>query len=147
MRALRVLLTFAVLCTAVFGEVYNFPAKSVNIGSAYTESFFSTTSLEAQITPATDAHAVHGIELADGSFVLTGKALEAEGSPNHEAFAVKLSATGAVVWGWKSGVSGQDASNAAAQLPNGEILVAGERTVTRVNCHTWLLTSRGIVNL
>lgn len=124
------LATLMMLATSVVhADVYNFPAKSVNIGSAYTEAFFAAHTLTSggtgSISPAADAHAVHGVQLADGGFVLTGKAVESDGSSVHEAFAVKLDAAGSLVWGWKSGVSGQDAANAAAQLPNGEILIAG----------------------
>jgi hypothetical protein len=111
--------------TSVWADTYTFPAKSVNLDAAYKTDFFEAHTLETQITPATDAHAVDGIELADGGYLLTGKAMESDGSSITEAFAVKLSATGTIVWGWKSGVSGKDASNAAAQLPNGEVLIAG----------------------
>ena len=107
---------------------YTFPAKSVNLNAAYTTDWFAAHTLGSgtgNIHPAMDAHAVHGIQLADGGYILTGKALEADGSTVTEAFATKLSATGSIVWGWKSGIAGKDAANAAAQLPNGEVLIAG----------------------
>ena len=112
--------------SAANADVYTFPAKSVNLGSAYSPAWFKTATLASQLSPATDAHAVHGIELADGGYVLTGKAIESDGSAVHEAFATKFSASGDLVWAWKSGVSGQDAANAAAQLPNGQVVIAGK---------------------
>ena len=75
-----------------------------------------------------------GIETSDGSFVLTGKALEAEGSAYTEAFAVKLSSTGTLQASWTSGLSSaSDAANAVIQLPSGgDLIIAGWRTVSGV---------------
>ena len=81
-----------------------------------------------QMTPIDDFHPVNGIETSDGSFVLAGKGLETSGQP--EAFAIKLSSTGAYQASWKSNIVGGDAANAVIQLPSGgDLLVAGWRTV------------------
>jgi len=73
----------------------------------------------------TDAHAVHGIEDEDGNIVVVGKGVEAYPSTG-EAFAAKLNGTtGALMYHWKSGVVGNDGSNAVVQLPDGDYLVVG----------------------
>jgi len=113
------------LAPAALGDMYNFPTKSVNLNAAYQGEFFKTHAMEAELSPAHDAAACTGVQLADGSYLLGGNAAEADGSTEAEGFATKLSATGDMVWAWKSGVSGKDGVLSVAQLPNGEVLVAG----------------------
>ena len=70
-----------------------------------------------------DAHPVYGIEASDGSLIFVGKGVEADGSSVTEAFAVKFSATGTVVWSHVSGLVGADVYNGLVQLPGGGDLI------------------------
>ena len=66
---------------------------------------------------------------------MAGKALESEESSTLRAFAIKLSASGSLVWVWGSAAAGaNDAANAVLQLPGGgDLVVAGYRAVGGVN--------------
>ena len=107
--------SFTTLCSA---EVYTFPVKSIDLTSALTPSFYVLQTGE-QLLPVTDLAPVNGIQMEDGSFAIVGKAVEADGSSVKEGFAIKLTSTGAYTAHWKSGVTGDDASNAVVQLPSG----------------------------
>eukprot|EP00931_Biecheleriopsis_adriatica_P105762 TRINITY_DN80298_c0_g1_i1.p1 TRINITY_DN80298_c0_g1~~TRINITY_DN80298_c0_g1_i1.p1 ORF type:complete len:591 (+),score=86.27 TRINITY_DN80298_c0_g1_i1:38-1774(+) len=116
------------LLSCVVADYDNFPVKSVNLAQAWNVNFYALVSSE-EIT-VSDAHPVHGIETSDGNVVLVGKGQEAEGSEKLEAFAIKVSSTGTLVWFWKPGFSGDDLANSVLQLPNGgDLIVAGLRTV------------------
>eukprot|EP01047_Picozoa_sp_COSAG01_P016550 COSAG01_NODE_852_length_13108_cov_7.167423_6_plen_577_part_00 len=124
------LLSALALCHAGTSEAINYPVKSTNLATAPTVSFYKTVSEGSlpNLGTVTDLHAVHGIQTADGGYVQCGKGMEADGSSLTEGFCAKLDSTGAVVWAWKSGVAGNDAANAVAELPGGtELLVAGWR--------------------
>ena len=77
---------------------------------------------------------MHGCQTSDGSYVMTGKALESDGGSVKKAFAVKLSTSGSVQWVWGSTAAGlQDAGNAVMQLPSaGDLIVVGYREVSGV---------------
>ena len=130
----RLLLVLVGCATLAYADYDNFPVKSINIASAPSISFYTTYPLggTGQIT-LEDAHPVYGFECSGGGYVFCGKGLEAEGSSNNEAFAVKFTSTGAYQWGWRSNVAGMDAANACMQLPNGgDVLVIGYRLVGTV---------------
>ena len=84
-----------------------------------------------------DAHAVVGAPVSSGGYILAGKAMEcadhcASGrrANTSEGFAVKMGVHGEQVWGWRSDLPGaHDAINGAVELPSGDILIAGWRTV------------------
>ena len=83
--------------------------KSINLRAAppvrsYTLQALSQLTLE-------DPHPVHGTATSDSGYVLVGKALEATDLSKTEAFAVKLDRAGVFLWGWTSGVSGNDVAN------------------------------------
>ena len=123
----------ALLADATLGAYDNFPVKSVNMPAATAISFWKTHSLaDGHPLDVEDAHPVYGLETSDGGFVFVGKGLV---SGISESFAVKFSATGAYVWGWKSATpTTADAANSAVQLPpSGAIIVAGYRDVGGVN--------------
>ena len=134
------------LFVSCIGAWDTFPVKSVNLASADAISFFAKQNAETDLA-VLDAHAVHMTETSDGSFVLVGKGVEAEGSSVMEAFAAKLSSTGSVQWVWKSNVAGQsDMANAVLQLPSGgDLLVVGTRAIAGEyrRCITKLALSTG----
>ena len=113
------------LAPVALAGTYNLAAGSVNLKAAYKAVFFKAHTMEDQLYPITDAAGTTGVALADGSYVIGGNAGESEGSAYGEGFATKLDASGDMVWAWKSGISGQDGILSVAQLPNGEVLVAG----------------------
>jgi len=134
---------------------YNFAAKSVNLPAAYRAEFFKAHHMTAELYPAADAAACTGVELADGSYLLGGNAIESDESTIGEGFATKLNSQGDIVWAWKSGVNGTDGILSVAQLPNGELLAAGyryigstiKRSLTKLNQTTgaevWSMTDFG----
>jgi len=113
------------LAPIAMADNYNFATKSVNLKNAYKAEFFKAHSMESQLYPAADAAACTGVEMADGSYLLGGNSIEAEGSTIGEGFATKLDSKGNLLWAWKSGISGNDGILSVAQLPNGEVLAAG----------------------
>ena len=108
----------------------NFPVKSINLASAPTVSFYEGPSVASY--GLFDVHPVHGAVLADGSYVMAGKAVEADGSTKKRMFCIKLSSVGAVQWVWGHTIDNQqDAANAVLQLPGGgDIIVVGYQTVS-----------------
>lgn len=123
------------LAPIALAETYNFPAKSNNLDAAYKADFFKAHRMTTELNPAYDAAACTGAALSDGSYLIGGNAAEAEGNHHGEGFATRLSATGDMVWAWKSGVVGQDGILSVAQLPNGEVLAAGAiRSRSRFSC-------------
>lgn len=155
----RLTLLFAVMTLLVLKvravRMFTYPVKSINLQDAAKPTFYVGFSGDATLQPAEDLHPVHGIECADGGFVLVGKAAEGGGASAMEGFAVKFSASGTKLWSWKSGVTGDDAINAVAQLSNGDVLVVGwrkvgsvgRRSVTKLNVATgaevWTMTDFG----
>ena len=84
--------------TAGLRKGQNFPVKSINLASAPTVSFYEGPSVESYADGLFDVHPVHGAVLADGSYVMAGKAVEADDSTKKRMFCIKLSSTGAVQW-------------------------------------------------
>ena len=127
LRHVKMVIVYVVLLLApiALADNYNFPAKSVNLNAAYQEEFFKAQQMVTELAPADDAAACTGVELADGSYLLGGNAIEQDDSVIPEGFATKLTATGDMAWAWKSGVSGMDGILSVAQLPNGEVLIVG----------------------
>ena len=80
-------------------RMYTYPVKSINLADAANPKFYIGFSSDATLQPAEDLHPVHGIECADGGFVLVGKAAEGGGSSAMEGFAVKFDASGNKVRG------------------------------------------------
>ena len=116
------------LCAPAFALYDNFPVKSTNIAAADAVAFYKMAASESMNTY--DAHPVYGIEASDGSLIFVGKGVEADGSSVTEAFAVKFSATGTVVWSHVSGLVGADVYNGLVQLPGGgDLIVCGFRAV------------------
>ena len=112
---------------------YTFPVKSINLAQAQPLSFYVSPPVDSY--GLFDVHPVHGCVCADGGVVMAGKALESEESSTLRAFAIKLSASGSLVWVWGSAAAGaNDAANAVLQLPGGgDLVVAGYRAVGGVN--------------
>ncbi len=52
-----------------------------------------------------------------------------DSTTQQDAFAIKVSNDGQVLWSWQSQLDGDDAANAVVELPNGQLVVAGWRTV------------------
>jgi len=122
------LLALALLESAL-ADIYTYPVKSINLGSAMAPAWYEGMDPSGQYGPVTDFHPVHGTTASDGGFVVVGMARESESTETKEAFALKFSSSGSFVWGWKSGSSGEDAANAVLELSGGDLLVAGYRTV------------------
>ena len=100
----------------VFGAWDIFPVKSINESIGDPISFYTFGSNYQ--TGLNDGNVVHGIEAADGSFILVGRGVNG-------AHAVRFDWQGNHVWTWNSGVV-REASNQVMQLPNGgDILIAG----------------------
>ena len=57
------------------GDAYTYGVKSINLDSAFGVSFFNIVSNGAisSMGSVTDMHAVHGIQVSDGSYVFCGK--------------------------------------------------------------------------
>ena len=121
---------------------YTFPTKSVNLTHASSPSFYhlfgpevnSESNRETRLTAATcgDHHPVHGTQASDGTYLITGKCItnpESESAAS-EAFAIKVTAEGALSWYWQSSLSGPNAANAVVQLSATEALVVGWSTHT-----------------
>ena len=107
-------------------NAYTFPVKSINLAGAQQVDFYVGPDVASY--GLFDVHPVHGAYIpSDGSYVMCGKAVEADGSSVKRAFAVKLSSTGTVQWVWGSNIANQhDAANAIMQLPNnGDLIVVG----------------------
>ena len=81
-----------------------------------------------------DPHPVHGIEMSNGDFALVGKALRCETCNDNEGFAVIVNgANGRTRWLYSHGISGKDdVINAVAELPGGDLLLAGYQTIGNV---------------
>jgi len=121
-RVTLLLLTLlAARASAVATNVINYPVKSVNLASSPSVAFWAL-----EQTTMEDAHPVEGIQTSDRGFVVTGRALEGPGQPD-EGFAIKFSSTGVRDWEWRSNHPGYDYTVSTAQLPNGEVLIAGYR--------------------
>lgn len=134
----------ASLPSALAGSA-NFPVKSTNLDAADTIAFYNGLEFTSNAATLEDPHPVHGIETSDGGFVFVGKALECRAQSGNEAsncatgqdgtkteaWAIKINPGGtANTWTWRSGHAGKnDIANSVAQLPNGDILVAGYRVV------------------
>jgi len=127
MRVLRVL---ALFCAAARADWDTYPVKSTNLASAAAPEFYVSPDVSDAYN-IFDVHPVHGCITSDGGYVMTGKALESDGGTLKKAFAIKLSATGTVLWAWGSTATGvNDAANAVMQLPSGgDLIVAGYRDV------------------
>ena len=108
------------------GSAYTFPVKSINLDAAPGVKSYTGSS-----DNAVDAHPVFGMTMSKG-FLLCGKGMESETSENMDAFAVLLDKQGNRLWKWSSKKIGNDACNAAVELPNGDILIAGFRTYSGV---------------
>lgn len=72
---------------------------------------------------------------SDGTFIVAGLTTSGDGdfSGNHggqDAWVMKLSATGTLIWVKLLGGSGNDAAKALTLTPNGDILIAGTTTST-----------------
>lgn len=120
---------------AILGAWQNFPVKSINLNLAPTVKFYEGPSVASH--GLYDVHPVHGAVLADGSYVMAGKAIEGESSPAStykRMFCIKVSSTGTVDWVWGHNPDEkQDAGNAVMQLPtvggtHGDIIVVGYQT-------------------
>lgn len=124
---LRLVLFLSAICHAS-AEFDNFPVKSIGLSSAASPSFYESPNVQSY--GIFDVHPVHGCVTSDGGYMLAGKALESEDGGSKKAFAIKLTSTGTVSWGWGSTAAGvDDAANAVMQLPNGgDIIVAGYRS-------------------
>jgi len=107
-------------------DLYHFPAKSVNMDKAFIQGL---KMVNPPVAPGghglDDAAACAGTQLADGSYVLGGRAVEGD-------FATKINADGTSAWAWTSGVAGvASAGNktngitAVEQLPSGDVLAVG----------------------
>ena len=108
-------------------------AKSVNIASADSVEYYNVPE-----TPLINAHAVYGAS-AKGGYIVVGKASEKDGSQKVDAFAVKLDATGNVLWVYISGYPGDDAFNAVTQLSDGgDFIAVGYRNVNGANARTMI---------
>ena len=114
--------------TTALPGIDTFPVKSVNLGAAPAVDFYVGPDVGQY--GLFDVHPVHGALLADGSYVMAGKAVEADGSSVKRMFCIKLSSVGAVDWVWGLPVDGKnDAANAVLQLPgSGDIIVVGYQT-------------------
>jgi len=86
---------------AMVGGEYTFPVKSINLPASLAPDFYATDDMSRSTD---DAHAVHGIQTADGGYVMCGKGLEAEKPFSTDAFAVKFDSKGAYVWGFNPGM-------------------------------------------
>jgi len=122
---------------------YNYPAKNINLDSTTFSSYYSLQAPGCcsafSSSQVDDFQAVAGIELAAGGYLLVGKGIDqAEPNPaanecggyETEGFAVKVSSSGAYEWGYLPGTTGSNVLNGVIELSNGEILVAGYRTVS-----------------
>ena len=127
----------AVWCILLVGRVAadfdTFPVKSKNLNQSNPVAFYESPSVAGY--GLFDVHPVHGTATSDGGYVMVGKAVEADGSTIRRAFAVKLNATGSILWVWGSTAAGvDDVANAVVQLPRGsdgsgdDLLVVGYRT-------------------
>ena len=127
------------------GAAYdNFPLRSTNVNGSQPVEFYVSPDIGAY--GLVDPHPVHGTLLLDGGYVMAGKALECEAAgATRRAFAVKLNATGSIMWVWSSTTaSSSDAANAVLQLPNGgELIVVGYRTLGGVPQRTITQLSLG----
>ena len=108
------------------------PVESINLDAADRIQFFE--GIPSENIQIFDAHAVHGIEATDGSFVLCGMGVEYESlTAPREAFCAKLDgATGAMTHSWRSNATGApDAINAVLQLPGAgaDLVAVGYRSV------------------
>ena len=102
MRVLRVL---ALFCAAARADWDTYPVKSTNLASAAAPEFYVSPDVSDAYN-IFDVHPVHGCITSDGGYVMTGKALESDGGTLKKAFAIKLSATGTVLWAWGSTATG-----------------------------------------
>lgn len=125
---MRALIWLSLVCT-IRAEWDTYPVKSISLTAAPSPQFYVSPDVSSY--GIFDVHPVHGCKTSDGSYVMTGKALEGESSSVMKAFAVKLTSTGTVAWVWGSNADGvNDAANAVLQLPNGgDLIVAGYRAV------------------
>ena len=128
------------------GAAYdNLPVRSTNVNGSQPVEFYVAPDIAAY--GLVDPHPVHGVLLSDGGYVMAGKALESEtAGAARRAFAVKLNATGSIMWVWSSTTAGSSAvANAVLQLPDGggELIVVGYRTLGGVAQRTITQLSLG----
>ena len=98
-------------------RTYTYPVKSINLDRAPEAIRYTGLNPEANswnTNTILDPHAVHGITASDGSQILVGKANSS--STKQDAFCIKVSSTGGVIWTWQSNAPGNDAANAVMEL-------------------------------
>ena len=128
---LRVFIILAV-CSTARADAHTYPVKSINLASAapiiwYTG--FGPSDLASLPDDVGEAHLVYGIELSDGGVVACGKLYETAGGSYLDAIAIKFAHDGTPSWAWRSNISNtNEVCNGLAQLPDGDILIAGYKT-------------------
>jgi len=146
MRTTDVLLALLVARPAS-ADVWTYPIKSTNLAAAPSVSWYNgfATSDLLKLSDGSpgigEGHAVGGTSLSDGGFVVCGQGGKA--APENEmlySFALKVDANGIFEWAWVgqpaactdlacARVTGRSRlANSVAQLPDGDILVAGVTT-------------------
>jgi len=130
MNSIFTVLLLVICCDLTLSLTYTYLVKSVNLDDAPEASRYTGLNPEGGWQASfEDPHAVNGITSSDGSHILVGKA---ESKTSQDAFAVKVSSTGKVLWTWRSSSPGKDAANAVAEIPGNLIVVGGWRTVGSV---------------
>ena len=115
---------YLALLHAASGLVNTYPVKSTNLATAQSTDgafeFFKAFGGDGLNLARNldDIASGYGVATSDGGFVLAGAGLEGEGATKSEAFAIKLSATGTLLWSWSSSNLNQDdAAVGCTQLP------------------------------
>eukprot|EP00933_Yihiella_yeosuensis_P050635 TRINITY_DN48430_c0_g1_i1.p1 TRINITY_DN48430_c0_g1~~TRINITY_DN48430_c0_g1_i1.p1 ORF type:complete len:549 (+),score=79.56 TRINITY_DN48430_c0_g1_i1:50-1648(+) len=119
-------------------EVDTYGYASIGLERAQTPAFYKV--FESGEEVGQDAHPVHGLETSDGGFLLVGQSWEIEGKPDRDMFAIKTNAKGEKEWIWRSRhLNNDDAALNAAQLPTGDLIVAGFRQIDNSTYHRALV--------
>lgn len=120
-----------IVSSFVQADYSNFPAKSINLSSAFSISnYWGATSEAVSIG---DAHPVHGTKLSggtlDGYYAVAGKGDNGENGI-YDGFLVLLTPSGTFYKSWSPGINTEnDALNAVVQISSGgDLLVVGYQT-------------------
>ena len=134
----RIVMLAAILMldVAPFGGVVSYPVQSHNLASASPiQSWtpihaFTNGEIPDAYNLGYDTHLMVGVETTAGELIAAGQGFENEATAgDRDMVVLKASATGSVVWTWKSNWAGDDAACACLQMDASSLLLAGFKTV------------------
>ena len=130
----------ALLTLTPLGDFVTYPVQSTNIANAPNITawvpIYAFTGGERGAAETYnlgyDTHFMVGLETLAGELVAAGQGFEGVAGPStgRDMVVIRASASGSVLWTWKSGFVGDDAVTTCVQLSADSIIVGGFRTVS-----------------